>query len=261
MMFARRCAVLPARAGLLVLVGSFGFSVQAAQAQTETPDQSTARLHVELSVDVGGSGAGVAQVLPVEWRPLFQPPNDRMTTDRSDHAWFVELRAGVEPAFVINQWKIGVPVSYSFLGSAWAAGASVRAYVYRKPVAGTKLDWWNPVLLHATAVEKTLPAIGVSVQRGRVVFQASFQAYRILGEDFRGEDCSGCANTSHLVGVQELSRGVGYRVDVLFQHDDSESVDPAVGIFFEQNGPKIWQSGVRLRLRFTVAGYRKGQST
>lgn len=261
MMSARRRTALRERAWLSVLLWSFAVSAQVAQAQTTTPDTSTARLHVELSMDIGGSGASVDQVLPVDWRALFQPPNDRMTTDRSDHALFVELGAAVEPAFAVGPWKIGVPVSYNLLGSAWAAGASARWYVYRKPVAGTKLDWWNPVLLQATAVKKTLPAIGVSVQRGRLVLQVSFQAYRILGEDFRGEDCSGCENTSHLVGVQELDRGVGYRIAVLFQGDDSEPVGRGVGIFFERNGSQIWQMGLRLRLRFTVAEHRKNRST
>lgn len=247
------------RVVLTVLLWSIGGSPQAAQAQASASKRNSADFHLDLYADLGGSSSRVPQPLPADWLGLFMPPNDLMTTNRSDHAWFVELGAALEPAFAVKRWRIGVPVSYSFLGSAATAGATARRYVYRKPVAGTKLEWWNPVLLHATAVQKTSPAVGVSLQRGDVLLQASVQGYRILGEDFRGEDCSGCENTSHLVTVHEFDRGLGYRLDVLFQNGGGESAGPGLGVFFERNGPQVWQLGARLRLRFTLAERRGTQ--
>lgn len=251
------------RAQAWILVWSVSsLFVAVAEAQPKASESNTAELHLDLSLDFGGSSADVPQPLPADWRSLFQPPTSLMATERSEHAWFVELGVGLHPVMVIGrQWKIGVPVFYSFLGSAKAAGADARSYVYRKPVSGTKLQWWNPVMLHATAVQRTSPAVGLSVQRGRVLAQASFQAYRIIGEDFRGEDCEGCVNTSHLVSTQEFGRGIGHRVDVLFQHDGRDGVGAGIGVFFERNGSQIWQLGAHLRLTITIAERRKTRST
>lgn len=244
--------------GWTLLLFAGALFVPAAVAQPKPPESNSVELHLNLSVDFGGSGADVPQPLPADWSTLFQPPNSRMTTQRSNRAWFAELGAGLEPVLVIGgQWKIGVPVFYSFYGSAEAAGANARAYSSRKPVAGTKLDWWNPVLLHATAVRKTSPAVGLSVQRGGLILQASGQRYSIIGEDFGGKNCEGCVNTSYLVGTQEYSRGMGHRVDVVFQPDGGHGAGSGIGVFLERDGSQVWQAGARLRLTFTVAGRRK----
>ena len=112
------------------------------------------------------------------------------------------------------------------------------------------------MLLHATAVQKASPAIGLSVQRGRLLVQAGVQAYRIIGEDFAGKDCEGCVNSSYLLATQEFSRGTGYRIDALFQADASHGAGSGIGVFYERDGPHVWQAGARLRVTFLVAGRR-----
>lgn len=88
-------------------------------------------------------------------------------------------------------------------------------YLVSKPVAGTKLEWWKPVLVHTTAVRKALPSLGVSLARDEGLgLRVTVQPYRLVARDYRGQDCGGCPNTSRVVATEELGRGVGTRIDL-----------------------------------------------
>lgn len=246
------------RASLGILAWWLVVFVQASHAQTSAPAPKAAELRLHLSVDLGRSQSSLPQVLPADWRSRFEPPSNPMTAEPSDHAWFVELGVALEPAFAIGSWQIGVPVSYGFVGLA-PIGSYTRTYVYRKAVAGTTLDWWNPVLLHATALRKTSPAVGLSIKYRRLVIQPSVQAYKVLAQDFSGRDCRGCPNTSRLVSTREMAHGVGQRLDVFREgaRDGTSDGGSGIGFFFERNGAGIWQLGARGRLTITLAARGK----
>jgi len=197
------------------------------------------------TVDYGLSQANAPQVLLDGWQARFQPPSNGMTTRRSNHAFALEARATVEPALCGESWRIGIPVSYTLGGVLKTAEDASRSFFNRKPVAGTIVDWWNPVFVQAIVVKKVIPAIGISVQHRKIVLQAAAQPYILLAQDYAGDDCKGCVNTSHVVAEEEVERAVAYRFDLLFE-PDRNSGGLEVGVFLERDGPRVRQLGLRL---------------
>jgi hypothetical protein len=217
-------------------------------------------LRVGVPIDLGVSGSSAPQVLADGWQAGFQPSNDHMTTSRSDHAIFLGLGVELEPVFAVGGgWRLGVPVVVPVGGMARAAGARTVFYLNRQPVAGTRVDWWDPVLVHATAVKWTTPATGLSVQRGRFGLRATVRRVSVLAEDFVGRDCVNCKNSSSVSNTVEFSDSVAFRADFAALPSDFGTAaggHAGWGLFFEKDGADAWQAGVSLRIAFRLAGRR-----
>jgi hypothetical protein len=244
-------------AAILVL---FACGARPAPAQMLSTSVHRFELRLAVPIDLGVSGSSVPQVLADGWQAGFQPGKDQMTTRQSDHAIFLGLGVELEPVLAVGGgWKLGIPVVMPVGGMARAAEARTVFYLNRQPVAGTRVDWWDPVLVHATAVKWTTPAAGLSVQRGRFALRATVRRVSVLAEDFVGKDCVNCKNSSSVSNTVEVSDGVGFRADFLALPSDFGTAaggHAGWGFFFERDGADAWQAGMSFRFVFRLAGRR-----
>jgi hypothetical protein len=252
-------AVTPVAVLILLACGVRPASSQTAA--TSAPRVSPrAELRLSVPIDFGVSGSNVPQVLTEGWQAGFQPNNEGMTTGRSGHAFFMNGSVELEPVLAVGGgWKLGIPVVVPVGGMARAAGASTVFYLNRQPVAGTRVDWWDPVLVHATAVSRMRPAAGLSVQRGRFAVRATAGAFSVWVQDYVGQDCPDCKNSSSVDRAVRVSDGIGFRADFVALPSDFGTADgghAGWGFFFERNGADAWQAGVSFRLVFRLAGRR-----
>jgi hypothetical protein len=241
-------------AGLLLRLQLGGALFVVTPALGQTPEGTGTKMYLHIRYDIGRASSGAPQTLPPDWPLRFQPPGGSMRTTPAEHAWFGEIGLGVEPRWPLGEGEIGVPISYSFVG---LSSREKRFYSIRRPVAGTQLDWFEPVRLQSIAVERTSPLIGVSYTRGRISIRPALQSYRLVAEDFAGKNRS----ASELHEIRNLASGLGQRYEVQVRVDPEEVLrvrfapwnTGAVGFFYERHGSNAWQIGFSLTASMELA--------
>jgi hypothetical protein len=76
------------------------------------------------------------------------------------------------------------------------------------------------------------------------------QHFRLVARDYAGEDCVGCRNTSLVIASSQLESGISPRLELVLaraSHSPGYLGTPAIGIFVEGSGAKVWGSGLILR--------------
>jgi hypothetical protein len=210
-------------------------------------------LYFFVRYDVGTSNSSMAQTLPADWESNFQPPAGSMTARTNNSPWFGEIGLGIGPKWELRKdHEVAILVFYNFIG---ISSMQKRFYTHRRPVAGVELDWGEPVRLQATTLEKTSPEVGVAYTWRRLTIHPSVQTYRLMVEDYVGENTA-CRCDSRMRTITNQGSGLGARIDVQLRVDPQRFLgnrfDPwntsAVGFFYERNGGNIWQAGISLRV-------------
>jgi hypothetical protein len=218
-----------------------------------TGDDQPGDIYFFIRYDIGTSNSSMEQTLPTDWQSRFQPPAGAMTTRANSNPWFGEAGLGIGPKWELADDKeIAILVFYNFIG---LSSMQKRFYTLRRPLAGIELDWGGPVRLQTTTVEKTSPEVGIAYTWRKLTIHPSLQTYRLLVEDYAGED-GGCQCDSRLRTITNHGSGLGQRIDVQFRIDPQrflgKGFDPwntsAVGFFYERNGGRLWQVGVSLQV-------------
>lgn len=213
-----------------------------------THGHAEVRLTMNVLSDIGYAHSAVPQVVPVNWQDRFQPPKDGMTTHKYDYEWIWDLGAGIEPLWTAGTtWEIGLPVYYSF---TFIGGGENGFFTTKKTVALTTVNWWDEVSVLEVKLEKTSPAVGISVADEHWKFQWAVQKYKIYIQDFIGVDRPGAKNTAKVVGEQGFERGLGQRLDIGYRSEKNDLV--SYGIYYERNGGQVWLMGIGLKLSMAL---------
>lgn len=179
-------------------------SAQVAEAQPKpTPRFETRGL---FFLDISKISWKPAVSLPSTWQTRFLPPRPGQSFEMKSASAGLEIGGGFEPRVNAGSWQVGLPIFYKI-------GSDGSPYARERSASFTRLFWWNEVILQRTSIRRTSPAVGLSVVKGLLRLQLSGQKVSLYEENYVGQDCIGCTNTSKPLEKHKLGGGWARRVD------------------------------------------------